>query len=140
MIDINTPLLRAYYTAIDALNIPVYEGEEPDDVLDKIYCVVSDVTSQDVSTKSSFDFNCSIQISIHSWEYKYVNSSALNTTVGNILNAIKPDVNSVFDLSASGLQMTDLKLSQDITQRLGTLGERKFITRILIFTQNIFII
>ncbi len=140
MIDINTPILKAYYNAIDALGIPVYEGEEPDDVLDKIYVVISDVSSNDVSTKSSFDFNCNIQLSIHSWEYKYVNSSTLNTTVGQILQAIKPDVNSVFDLSADGMQMTDLKLAQDITQRLGILGERKFITRILIFTQNIFII
>jgi hypothetical protein len=140
MIDINTPILKAYYNAINGLGIPVYEGEEPDDVLDKIYVVVSDVSSNDVSTKSSFDFNCNIQLSINSWEYKYVNSSTLNTTVGQILNAIKPDVNSVFDLTADGLQMTDLKLSQDITQRLGILGERKFITRILIFTQNIFIL
>lgn len=140
MIDINAPILKAYYNAIDALGIPVYEGEEPDDVLDKIYVVISDVSSNDVSTKSSFDFNCNIQLSIHSWEYKYVNSSTLNTTVGQILQAIKPDVNSVFDLSADGMQMTDLKLAQDITQRLGILGERKFITRILIFTQNIFII
>jgi len=140
VIDINAPILKAYYNAIDALGIPVYEGEEPDDVLDKIYVVISDVSSNDVSTKSSFDFNCNIQLSIHSWEYKYVNSSTLNTTVGQILQAIKPDVNSVFDLSADGMQMTDLKLAQDITQRLGILGERKFITRILIFTQNIFII
>jgi len=140
VIDINTPILKAYYNAIDALGIPVYEGEEPDDLLDKIYVVISDVSSNDVSTKSSFDFNCNIQLSIHSWEYKYVNSSTLNTTVGQILQAIKPDVNSVFDLSADGMQMTDLKLAQDITQRLGILGERKFITRILIFTQNIFII
>ena len=140
MIDINTPILKAYYNAINALGIPVYEGEEPDDVLDKIYVVISDVSSNDVSTKSSFDFNCNIQLSVHSWEYKYVNSSTLNTTVGQILQTIKPDVNSVFDLTADGLQMTDLKLAQDITQRLGILGERKFITRILIFTQNIFII
>lgn len=140
MIDINAPILKAYYNAIDSLGIPVYEGEEPDDLLDKIYVVISDVSSNDVSTKSSFDFNCNIQLSVHSWEYKYVNSSTLNTTVGQILQAIKPDVNSVFDLSADGMQMTDLKLAQDITQRLGILGERKFITRILIFTQNIFII
>lgn len=51
MIDINTPILKAYYNAIDALGIPVYEGEEPDDVLDKIYVVISDVSSNDVSTK-----------------------------------------------------------------------------------------
>lgn len=135
MKDFNTSLLKAYYSAIDALGIPVYEGEEPDDVLDKIYCVLSDVTNQDVSTKSSFDFNCSIQISVHSWEYKYVNSSELNEKVNLILGAIKPE--KISTLVADGVQVSTTKLTQDITQRLGILGERKFISRILIFNHLI---
>jgi len=133
--DFNTSLLKAYYSAINALDIPVYEGEEPDDVLDKIYCVLSDVTNQDVSTKSSFDFNCSIQISIHSWEYKYVNSTELNEKVNLILGAIKPE--KISTLIADGVQVSTTKLTQDITQRLGILGERKFISRILIFNHLI---
>ncbi len=135
MKDFNTSLLKAYYSAINALDIPVYEGEEPDDVLDKIYCVLSDVTNQDVSTKSSFDFNCSIQISIHSWEYKYVNSTELNEKVNLILGAIKPE--KISTLIADGVQVSTTKLTQDITQRLGILGERKFISRILIFNHLI---
>ena len=131
MKDFNTSLLTAYYDAISALGIPVYEGEEPDDVLDKIYVVVSDVTSNDVSTKSSFDFNASIQLSVHSWEYKYVNSKTLNETVNDILEAVKPD--NISTLVADGVQIATTKLSQDITQRLGILAERKFISRILIF-------
>lgn len=135
MKDFNTSLLKAYYSAINALDIPVYEGEEPDDVLDKIYCVLSDVTNQDVSTKSSFDFNCSIQISIHSWEYKYVNSTELNEKVNLILGAIKPE--KISTLIADGVQVSTTKLTQDITQRLGILGERKFISRIIIFNHLI---
>ncbi len=131
MKDFNTSLLTAYYDAISALGIPVYEGEEPDDVLDKIYVVVSDVTSNDVSTKSSFDFNASIQLSVHSWEYKYINSKTLNETVNDILEAVKPD--NISTLVADGVQIATTKLSQDITQRLGILAERKFISRILIF-------
>ena len=131
MRDFNTALLTAYYDAINALGIPVYEGEEPDNVLDKIYCVISDVTNNDVSTKSSFDFNCSIQISVHSWEYKYVNSKTLNEKVDLILQAINPD--NISTLAADGFQIATTKLSQDVTQRLGILAERKFISRFLIF-------
>ena len=50
MKDVNSALLQAYYQVIDGLNIPVYEGEEPDDVKDKIYCVLSDAISIEKST------------------------------------------------------------------------------------------
>jgi hypothetical protein len=140
MIDVNTPILKAYYTAINNLNIPVYEGEEPDDVKDNIYCVLSDVTNIESSTFTSSDTTSTIQISVHSWEYKYNNSYSLNSACSAILSAIKPTSASVLDLSADGLQMTNLTIATDRTERLGELGGKVFITRIIIFKQNIFVI
>jgi len=55
MRDINSALLQAYYEVIDGLDIPVYEGEEPDDVKHKIYCVLSDVINIESSTDNSSD-------------------------------------------------------------------------------------
>jgi len=138
MKDINSPLLKAYFSVIDALNIKVYEGEEPDDVGDKIYVVLSNITSNETSTKSSIDANATIQVSVHSWEYKYNNSKNLNTKVGLILNAIKPDSNSVLDLSEFGLEMLNLTKQSDSTQNLGNLNGRVYISRILVFKQDIF--
>lgn len=140
MRDINTSLLTAYYNAINALNIPVYEGEEPDDVKDKIYAVISDVINIESSTKNSSDTNTTIQISVHSWEYKYNNSKTLNQTVDQILQAIKANSNDVLDLSAFGLQMMNLTLQTDRTERFGEIGGKIFISRILIFQQDIFVI
>lgn len=140
MIDINSSLLQAYYEAIDNAGILVYEGEEPDDVKDKIYAVISDVTSVETSTDNSSDVECTVQISVHSWEYKYNNSKAVNAAVNTIFGAIKPSQNSVLDLSGYGLQMLNLLVQTDRTERLGEIGGKLYISRILVFKQNVFII
>jgi hypothetical protein len=140
MRDVNSALLQAYYQVIDGLNIPVYEGEEPDDIKDKIYCVLSDAISIEQSTDNSTDLLTTIQVSVHSWEYKYNNSKNLNFTVDSILQAIKPTSTSVLDLNLSGLQMMNLQVQTDRTERFGEIGGKIFISRILIFKQNIFVI
>lgn len=140
MRDVNSALLQAYYEVIDGLDIPVYEGEEPDDVKDKIYCVLSDAISIEQSTDNSTDIQTTLQVSVHSWEYKYNNSKNLNNTVGSILEAIKPTSNSVLDLSSFDLQMMNLSLQTDRTERFGEIGGKIFISRILIFKQDIFVI
>lgn len=138
MKDINSPLLKAYFNVINDLDIKVYEGEEPDNVADKIYVVLNNVTSNETSTKNSIDHNATIQVSVHSWESKYNNSKNLNIAVGQILQAIKPTSNSVLDLSEFGLEMLNLTKQSDTTQNLGNLNGRVYISRILVFKQDIF--
>jgi len=140
MRDINSALLQAYYEVIDDLDIPVFEGEEPDDVKHKIYAVLSDVINIESSTSNSSDNTSTIQISVHSWEYKYNNSKTLNSAVDDIIQAIKPTSTSVLDLSAFDLQMMNLSIQTDRTERFGEIGGKIFISRILIFKQNIFVI
>lgn len=140
MRDINSALLQAYYEVIDDLDIPVFEGEEPDDVKHKIYAVLSDVINIESSTDNSSDTTTTIQISVHSWEYKYNNSKNLNTAVDSILQAIKPTSTSVLDLSDFNLQMMNLSIQTDRTERFGEIGGKIFISRILVFKQNIFVI
>lgn len=140
MKDINSALLQAYYEAISAIPLPVYENEEPDDIKDKIYVVLSDVSSVEKSTKNSSDLTATIQISVHSWEYKYNNSKTLNTAADQIFAAIRPDSNSCLDLSEYGLQMLNLGVQLDRTERMGRIGGKEFITRYLILKQDIFII
>ena len=140
MRDVNSALLQAYYQVIDGLDIPVFEGEEPDDVKHKIYAVLSDAISIEQSTDNSTDVKTTLQVSVHSWEYKYNNSKNLNTAVGSILEAIKPTSTSVLDLSSFDLQMMNLSLITDRTERFGEIGGKIFISRILVFKQDIFVI
>jgi|688.fasta_scaffold266039_3 hypothetical protein len=139
MKDINTALMVAYYNVISALDLPVYEGEEPDDIKDKIYVVLSDATSIETSTDNSSDVNTTLQVSIHSWEYKYNNSKLLNEATGQILEAIKPTSTSVLDLTGDGLQMLNLSVQTDRTERIGEMGGKVYISRVLVFKQDIFI-
>lgn len=129
----------AYYNVISALDLPVYEGEEPDDIKDKIYVVLSDATSIETSTDNSSDVNTTLQVSIHSWEYKYNNSKLLNEATGQILEAIKPTSTSVLDLTGDGLQMLNLSVQTDRTERIGEMGGKVYISRVLVFKQDIFI-
>lgn len=140
MRDTNNPLFKAYYDVISALDIPCYEGEEPDDVKHSIYVVISDPVGNDTSTSNSFDQQKTIQVAVHSWSYKYASSSGLNNTVDAILQAILPTPNSVLDLSGDGLQMMNLTLDTDRTERYGELAAKNYISRYLIFKQDIFVL
>lgn len=139
MKDIANPLIKAYYDTISPLGYPVYEGEEPDDEEAKIYIVISDVSSSDASTKNSSDVSAQIQVTINSWEIKYNNSKALNIAAGVILEAIKPDSNAVLDLSSSNMQMLNLSHTDGPGTNYGKLGGRVYISRQIIFNQDIFI-
>lgn len=140
MKDTYSALFQAYYEAISGTGIPCYEGEEPDDVKDKIYAVMQVPNMTETSTSNSSDQSVTIQISVHSWEYKYNNSKSLNTAVNDIYQAIKPTSTSVLDLSDFGLQMMNLGVQQDRLENFGELGGKVFISRILIFKQDIFIL
>ena len=139
MQDINNPLIKAYYDVLVQGSYPVYEGEEPDDVADKIYIVISNVSSSDSSTKSSSDVDAQIQVTINSWEEKFNNSKALNTAASEVLFSIKPTPNAVLDLSGDNMQMLNLFVQNDRTQDYGHLAGRVYISRQIIFGQNIFI-
>ena len=54
------------------------------------------------------------------------------------MGAIKPTSNSVLDLSEYGLEMLNLTKQSDTTQNLGNLNGRVYISRILVFQQDIF--
>ncbi len=139
MTDANTIIQKAYFNAISSAIAPVkvFEGEEPDNLTDEIYVVIRPMVSREQSTFSSLDLESTIQIDIHSWKIKYNDSESLNVTCDKILTAIRPTPTSVLDVSSDGLQITNLRLQTDRTLDLGELGGRKFISRNLIFIQNI---
>lgn len=135
MRDIANPLIKAYYDAILPLGYPVYEGEEPDDELAKIYIVISDVSASDVSTKSSNDHNAQIQVTVNSWEVKYNNVKAMNTAAGLVIQTIKPYPHST--LQATGIGIVTTSLQNDNITTYGKLAGRVYISRNLIFSHLI---
>ena len=73
MKDVNSSIQKAYYDAISATGYPVYEGEEPDNETSALYIILHDINGNDISTKNSTDYNCSIQVSVHSVKTKINN-------------------------------------------------------------------
>ena len=140
MRDVNNALFKAMFDAITALNIPVFEGEEPDDVKHQLYAVISDPIIQETSTDNSSDVSCTIQVAFHSWEYKYNSSYTVNGTVNTFLQAVKPSSNAVLDLSFENMQMMNFNIQQDRIDRYGEMGGKNYISRIIIFKANIFVI
>lgn len=137
MKDINTPLLKSYYAALATALAPVkvYEGEEPDNLLDPIYVVLSNVTSTDDSTKSSNGHTASVQVTVNTWKQKYNNSKDMNEVAGKILQAIKPFPEST--LQADGIDIVTTSLSNDSVTNYGKLAGRVYISRNLIFSHYI---
>lgn len=145
MTDVNTPLIKAYYEALagnvtypgSSSVVSVYEGEEPDNLQDKAYIVIGDVVSRDASTKSSSDTSTSIQVGIYTWENKYNTSLIVNDIAAQVYQLLKPTPNAV--LQVDGMQMINMYVSNDRAERLGVLAGRKYINRIIIFQQDLFI-
>jgi hypothetical protein len=140
--DINNPLIKAYYTALqnNVVNqlstvVEVYEGEEPDDLLSSEYIVITDVSDTDASNKGCTGHDARVQITINTWKTKYVNKKELNYIAGQILELIMPTPQST--LQADGIQIvtTTLNGSNDIDY--GILANRKFVSRNLIFSHLI---
>lgn len=139
MTDVNTPLIKAYYDALKVLPYKVYEGEEPDNIQDQVYLVISDVFNRETSTKNSSDTNSTIQIGIYSWEHKYNTAKTVNTVAAAVYSVLKPEPNTTLSLAASGMQLLNMRVIVDRTERIGELAGRKYINRIIVFQQDIFI-
>lgn len=139
MRDVFNPLIDVYFNAIEALGYPTYEGEEPNNEDVAIYIVIGDPTSNDASTKNSSDVTASIQVTINSYREGVSNSEALNTASGLVLQAIKPTPNAVLDLSPYNMQMLNLSHSDGPGINYGRLDGRVYISRQIIFKQDIFI-
>lgn len=135
MKDINNPLIKAYAEIIEPLGYPVFDGEEPGDTLDKLYIVISDVSSSDVSTKSGNDHQAQIQVTVNSWEFKYNNSKAMNQAAGEIIELVKPAPQS--SLQATGINIISTTLYNDNVVSYGKLAGRVYISRNLIFSHLI---
>lgn len=138
MTDVNTPLIKAYFDAISALGYPVWEGEEPNDTLDKVYIVISDVVNNETSAKNASQTNSSIQVAINTWELGYNTSETVNTVAGLIFQAVHPVPQSTL-LADSGIKIITTTVPTDITDRPVILAGRKYIRRTLIFSHYIYI-
>lgn len=138
MKDVNNILFKAYYDAIKTLGYPTFEGEEPDNLTDKAYIVLNDINSTETSTKTSSQTQSDLQVTINTWDNQYVSSLSANNIADLIFDIVKPLPQSTFT-AGSGISIITTKVTSDRTVRYGSLGDRKYLSRIIIFSHYIYI-
>ncbi len=141
MKDISTPLISAYYQKLNGnvTNpsggiVKVFEGEEPDNLLDDAYIVIQDINATDTSPKSLNQHNATVLITINTHKGKFNSRKNLNEISGQIITLIKPTPAST--MQADGIDIVSTSMDQnDINY--GYLANRVFVSRNLIFSHLI---
>lgn len=142
MRDVNTPLSKAYFTALtgityNSIAVRSFSGEAPDDISDKNYIVFGEVSNNDLSSKSSADTSTSMRVTIHTFDEKYTSSIIANSIANQVLARIYPYTQ--FNLTLDGnFQIYSTELASDTTQSITMDANRAFIDRIFIFRHKIY--
>lgn len=146
MRDVNSPLQKVYYDALNGnldtmpgLPVPVYEDYQPDSEDSEMFVVLTGRRSFDTSTKNSLDVSAQIQVTVNSRKLKYNNRQDLNFVCNQILEILKPSPDAVLDMSAFNMQMLNLMKVEDNERDYGTIDDQAFVSRNIIFEQDIFI-
>ena len=136
MRDINLPLRRAYYRALQATNLPVYYQFLPNNINPDNYIVFRGINSNDTSTKSSSNTLTSVIVEIHT--VKDVANPGIDAD--NIANDVYTFIYaiSMFVLPVDGVQMVSTRLSNDTVQDFQISSQKNYISRFITFEHNIF--
>ena len=143
MKSVNYALRKAYKASLNGLTansvaVPVYHNEAPESETSAAYVTFNEVSSNDISTKTTSDTNTAMQVQIHTWSDDGNAGKTADDIAGLVYAAILPTPNAVLNLSADGFQMVGITLGGDRAGNNVTLGRRAFVTRIITFNHNIF--
>jgi hypothetical protein len=137
MIDINYPLRKAYYAALQATGLPVYYQSLPNNINPDNYIVFRSINSNDASTKTSSDTLTTITVEIHTVKDVANQGLAADDIAGQVYTYIYAI--SQFALPMSGVQMVTTELSNDTVQDFQISAQVSYISRFITFRHNIFV-
>lgn len=143
MRDVHYPLRKVYTTALAGMiynlnAVPAFAGGLPDTISVENYIIFGQITSNDISTKTSADTATLMRVAIHTHQLKYNTGNAADAIAGDVLNRIYATSGTVLDMSADNLQMISTDLQSDITPDWINLNSRVYLDRILIFRHKIY--
>lgn len=143
MKDPNWPLRKIYHTAFNSISynatsVPNFHAFAPDDITDPYYIVYLIISGLDVSPKTKFANEISMQVSIHTHELKYNSGRAADDIAQQVLDALYPDSLARPDMTADGLQLVTTKLTGNTPLPYNILGSRNYLDRVLTFTHRIY--
>jgi len=130
---------KAYNTLLSAAvdPIPVYYQNAPDDIADKVYIVFDSVSNNDRSTLTCQELECSMRITVHSFDTKYNDEVARDQAADLILrNLYATPLNA---LGADGVQVLSTRLTSDQSLPYNLNNTRNYSDRVLIFNHKVYI-
>lgn len=137
MRDINYPLRKAYFAALQATGLPVYYQSIPNNINPENYIVFRSINSNDASTKTSSDTSTTIIVEIHTLKDIINPGLDADSIAGLVYTYIYAISN--FVLPMDQLQMVSTELSNDIVQDVQLNHQQAYINRFITFRHNIFI-
>jgi len=142
MRDINKELRKAYFTALSGITnggapVPVYYMKLPTSVDALNYIVYRGLTSNDVSTKNSFDSDTGVVVEIHTYtDGTNNNGNASDEIADQVLQRIYPSPQST--LAVAGTVVSNTTVQDDTTQDFTDSANRSYISRFITFIHRIY--
>lgn len=137
MKDINYPLRKAYFAALQATGLPVYYQSIPNNINPENYIVFRSINSNDASTKTSSDTSTTITVEIHTLKDIMNPGLDADTIAGLVYTYIYAI--SQFVLPMDLMQMVSTQLSNDNVQNVQLNHQQAYVSRFITFSHNIFI-
>jgi len=137
MKDINYPLRKAYFAALQATGLPVYYQQLPNNINPENYIVFRSINSNDASTKNSSDTLTTITVEIHT--LKDIMNPGLDAD--NIAGQVYTYIYAIsqFVLAMDAMQMVSTEMSNDTVQNFQLNNQQAYISRFITFRHNIFV-
>lgn len=136
MLDVNYPLRKAYYGALQATGLPVYYQSLPNNISPADYIVFRSINSQDASTKNSSDTSTTITVEIHTTQ-DVVNRGKSADDIANEIYGYVYAI-SQFVLPMDNMQMINTQVQSDVTPDFVLNNQKTHIARFITFRHNIF--
>lgn len=137
MKDINYPLRKAYFAALQATGLPVYYQSLPNNINPENYIVFRGLSSTDYSTKSSALTTSNITVEIHTLK-DIINPGLNSDDIANDVFALIYNI-SQFVLPMDMRLMLSTTFTLDRTQDVQLNHQQSYISRFITFQHHIFI-
>lgn len=137
MKDVNTPLRKAYHTALTLTGVKDYYMQAPDG-LKGSYIVFSSLSGSPVKTNSGSTVTVNIQVTIFTEGTQYNSGDDADTIAGKVYERVFPTPTHKLTL-ATGFQMVSTELVNDNTNTWRLKNQVVAIDRTITFQHKIFI-
>ena len=137
MKDVNYPLRKAYFAALQAVGLPVYYQSLPNNLHPENYIIFRGITSNDASTKNSSDTSTSMVVEIHT--LKDITNPGLDAD--NIANSVFNYIYNIsqFVLPMYQMQMVSTQMQFDRVDNIQLNHQQAYVSRFITFQHDIFV-